>query len=521
MNTKKKHVSSFLLALFLALSMMVFQAPQAHAASSPVEVSSLQELLIALQDADDGAVISITGQITVPSGTELGSADKTVTIERADSSGNIHFIDDGNDEKSIVQNIIFDGKEVADAITFVYVRHEIAFTDCSFVNCISIVDAGAVDVAANQRNVAFNNCIFDNNAAQQGGHIRIDAGTIEISGCTFTNGTASLNGGAIMFASTSSTCNITDSIIRNNHASQFGGGIWSSGEISIQGSKIDSNTADKGGNDIALEHLGRANLMDSHTDLLALYEAEGLLPNEWTIETIEEDMDWEVRTTTCYTMTFSDPEPEPKDPNDGNEQPATPSRPSGGGSSGQTSKPEEEKPVEDMQKSTRVLACGEAILDTTKTAYLMGYADGLLGESDTLTRGQVAQIFFRLLTDESMKKVHSSTNNFTDVSADAWYNEAVSTIANAGIIVGCDDGSFNPNRTITWAEMVTIFARFVEPCSDRSIITKHWAKDALNTAISYDWIDYKDTFEPNAAVTRGEFIAFVNTVFIWANNQSK
>jgi len=508
--------------------MMAIQAPQAHAASSPIEVSSLQELLIALHYADDGAVISITGEITIPSGTTLGSTTKTIIIERADSSGNLHFIHDMSDEMSTVQNIVFDGKELANSLTFIYVRHGVTFVGCGFINCISIVDAGAVDVAANQRNVVFDNCSFDNNSAQQGGHIRIDAGIIEISGCTFTNGTALLNGGALMLSSTSITCTIIDSTIRNNYAGQFGGGLWMSSEVSIQSSKIDINTADKGRNDIAVEHWGRLTLMDSHSDLLALYAVEDLLPNEWNIDTIEEDMGWETLITTCYTMTFSDPEPEPEpeNPNNGNEdggggEPSvTPSRPSGGSSGVQTTKPEEENLSEDMQKSPAILACGEAILDTTKTAYLMGYADGLLGESDTLSRGQAAQIFFRLLADESMKKVHSTTNNFTDVSADAWYNEAVSTIANAGVIVGGTDGAFNPNRTITWAEMVTMFARFVEPCSDRSIITKHWAKDALNTAISYNWIDYKDTFEADAAVTRCEFISFVNTVFGWANNQS-
>ena len=524
MNTKKTHIPSFLLALFLVLSMMAIQAPQAHAADSPVKVSSLQELQIALHYADDGAVISITGQITVPSGTMLGDSAKTVIIERADSSGTILFINDGSDETSTIQNIVFDGKELANSSTFVYVRHGAIFSGCGFINCISIVDAGAVEIAVNQSSVVFDDCIFDNNTAQQGGHIRIDSGEIEISSCTFSKGTASLNGGAIMLASTSITCVITDSTIRNNHAGQFGGGIWMSGKTSIQGCKIDGNTADENGNDIAVEHWGRLTLMDTHSDLLALYAVEDLLPNEWSIETVEEDMGMEVLITTCYTMTFSEPEPEA--PNSGGngddnaeEPPVIPSRPSGNSSGGQiTTKPEEEKTADVALNVPAALVCGEAELDTTKTAYLMGYADGLLGEADTLTRGQAAQIFFRLLTDESMKKAHSDTNNFKDVSADAWYNEAVSTIANAGVIIGGADGSYNPNRTITWAEMVTMFARFVDPCSDRSIITKHWAKDALNTAISYNWIDYKDTFEADAAVTRGEFISFVNTVFDWANN---
>lgn len=139
-----------------------------------------------------------------------------------------------------------------------------------------------------------------------------------------------------------------------------------------------------------------------------------------------------------------------------------------------------------------------------------------MGNDDLVTRGQAAQVIYRLLTEDSLKALNTVTNAFPDVSDTAWYNESVSTIAAAGVIVGGSDGNFHPDSNITWAEMTTIFTRFTDPCSDRSIITRHWAKDALNTAISYEWIDYKDTFEPDVAVTRAEFIGFINTVIAWA-----
>ena len=50
------------------------------------------------------------------------------------------------------------------------------------------------------------------------------------------------------------------------------------------------------------------------------------------------------------------------------------------------------------------------------------------------TQAEVATIFFRMLTDESRNAYWSQSNSFTDVAADAWYNNAISTMANAGIL---------------------------------------------------------------------------------------
>ena len=79
-----------------------------------------------------------------------------------------------------------------------------------------------------------------------------------------------------------------------------------------------------------------------------------------------------------------------------------------------------------------------------------------------ITRAEVATIFFRMLTDESRNAYWSQSNSFTDVAADAWYNNAISTMANAGILDGYEDGSFHPNGYITRAEFATIAVRFFD-----------------------------------------------------------
>mgnify|MGYP000621084781 CR=1 FL=1 len=119
-------------------------------------------------------------------------------------------------------------------------------------------------------------------------------------------------------------------------------------------------------------------------------------------------------------------------------------------------------------------------------AYIVGYEDGSVQPEGDITRAEVATIFFRLLTDESRNEYWSQTNPYSDVSADDWFNNAVSTLTNAGVLDGYEDGTFKPNGNITRAEFATITARFFEATYDGENlfpdIEGHWAQDYINEA---------------------------------------
>jgi len=207
-----------------------------------------------------------------------------------------------------------------------------------------------------------------------------------------------------------------------------------------------------------------------------------------------------------------DPEPDPEP------DPTPTPRPSSNSGSSHSHNSNNAKPVVKVETKPAVtLSYNKAVLDTTKTEYLLGYTDGLLGNKDTVTRAQLVQIVYRLLTPESKAAVYSVKNSFKDVAFNAWYNEAVSSIANAGLIAGGTGAKFNPDENITWGEMVSIFAKFAKPNSEWKIITRHWARDALNTAISYRWFEYNDQFNPDGEVTRLEMLKFINTIFDWTS----
>ena len=103
------------------------------------------------------------------------------------------------------------------------------------------------------------------------------------------------------------------------------------------------------------------------------------------------------------------------------------------------------------------------VLDTENHyGYIVGYDDGTVRPNGKITRAEVATIFFRLLTDESRDAYWCQTNDFSDVSASDWYNNAISTLTNAGILDGYEDGTFRPNNAITRAEAVTLVNRTLE-----------------------------------------------------------
>ena len=146
-------------------------------------------------------------------------------------------------------------------------------------------------------------------------------------------------------------------------------------------------------------------------------------------------------------------------------------------------------------------------------AYIVGYPDGNVKPEGNITRAEVATIFFRLLTDESRDAFWSQTNNYPDVSEDAWYNNAVSPLTNAGIIDGYEDGTFKPDGNITRAEFATIAVRFFEATYDGedlfSDIAGHWAQDYINEAANAGIVDgYEDgTFRPDQSITLEEACA--------------
>ena len=146
-------------------------------------------------------------------------------------------------------------------------------------------------------------------------------------------------------------------------------------------------------------------------------------------------------------------------------------------------------------------------------AYLDGYPDNTFQPEEDMTRAEAAQMFYNLLRDQDV----DTTVSFTDVAADAWYAEAVNTLATLEIVDGVGDNRFAPERTITRAEFTTMAMRFCQeiPTGENifsDVDQDDWFYDYVVGSIQYGWINgYPDgTFRPNDTITRAEVTTIAN-----------
>lgn len=151
-------------------------------------------------------------------------------------------------------------------------------------------------------------------------------------------------------------------------------------------------------------------------------------------------------------------------------------------------------------------------------AYIIGRDDGLVHPEAEITRAEVATIFFRMLTEESRNYYWSKTNPYVDVDPSAWYNNAVSTLTNAGILTGKPGNIFDPDAFITRAEFAAIAVRFFGGTYDGEDlfpdIAGHWANKEINLAAVKDLVQGTPdgTFQPDREITRAEAMTIVNRV---------
>ena len=155
---------------------------------------------------------------------------------------------------------------------------------------------------------------------------------------------------------------------------------------------------------------------------------------------------------------------------------------------------------------------------TDHFAYVIGYPDGTVRPGGNVTRAEVATIFFRMLKDDAREKYWKTDNRYSDVKSTDWFNNAISTLSNMGIIDGYPDGTFRPNAGITRAEFAKIAVSFFkdnvrETIGDRfSDIHGKWYTEYVNLANELAIVNgYPDgTFRPDNKIIRAESMTIVN-----------
>ncbi|MDD3174306.1 MAG: hypothetical protein PHF63_11745 [Herbinix sp.] len=249
-------------------------------------VTDYTTFMQAMDIAQDGDIITLFKSVTISSAMTIGSDTKHLTFQRDNADANIIF--SSNDIQ--LNNVTFDGKNIKSPLSLVVLTMDTTFTNCNFKNCgdgQNFFSNGSVGgaVRVNGGKVTFDNCTFDTNYALVGGHIAVfgDA-VVQVKGCTLKNGGAISNGGAIAIPSQNAVCTIQSSVISNNQAMDYGGGVSNGGTLTVSGSKIYNNTVTNGGADIATKQTGNTTLEDSIEQLTELFKADKIQPIGWVCD---------------------------------------------------------------------------------------------------------------------------------------------------------------------------------------------------------------------------------------------
>ena len=144
-------------------------------------------------------------------------------------------------------------------------------------------------------------------------------------------------------------------------------------------------------------------------------------------------------------------------------------------------------------------------------AFLHGYEDGTFRPSGTITRAEACQILYNLLSETPADRA-----KLTDVPSNAWYYDAVASLAAYGVI-DVTDSKARPTDPMTRGEFVSALAYFfpgkITPGGDFPDVKIDYPYyGAVQKAAAKGWIKgYDDgTFRPDGTITRAEAATVVN-----------
>ncbi len=154
----------------------------------------------------------------------------------------------------------------------------------------------------------------------------------------------------------------------------------------------------------------------------------------------------------------------------------------------------------------------EPVLWMVERGITTGMTADLFGPRHRATRAQIATFLWRYAGEPA-----AGPSSFADVPAGQWYSDAVGWMAAEGITTGTTPTTFSPERDVTRGEAVTFLHRMAgepatsEPVGFPDVPAGAFYRDAVAWARSAGVTTgtERGTFEPDTAVSRAEFAAFL------------
>lgn len=161
----------------------------------------------------------------------------------------------------------------------------------------------------------------------------------------------------------------------------------------------------------------------------------------------------------------------------------------------------------------------KAVYELAEKGVIGGYNDGTFLPNKAVTRAEAAKM---LAFDLGLTDSDQPSTNFTDVKKENWFFQPVSALSQAGGISGYENRTFQPNKTITRAELASMLVKAYSlkaPTTStqltfKDVAPRSWYVDAVQILLENKITSGKSAtqFAPNDIVTRGEIAAFISKV---------
>lgn len=131
---------------------------------------------------------------------------------------------------------------------------------------------------------------------------------------------------------------------------------------------------------------------------------------------------------------------------------------------------------------------------------ISGYSDGSFQPDNSITRAEFTKIVVCMMDKETEARASMSTSGFFDVPQGSWSAPYINYAVQKEILSGYSDGSFGPNRTISFAEAVTILLRTLG--YQEGEVGYFWPNNYVNAAASLG-MSAGLSYAPDTPLTRG------------------
>ena len=138
---------------------------------------------------------------------------------------------------------------------------------------------------------------------------------------------------------------------------------------------------------------------------------------------------------------------------------------------------------------------------------ISGYADGSFGADRTITRAEFTKIVVCMMDKEDDAMARTAFSGFSDVASDFWATPYINYAVSCDILSGYAGGTFCPEKTISYAEALTVLLRTLSYTEKE--VGYFWPNNYINGAASLG-ITKGMSFDRNDALTRGAAAVLVD-----------